>query len=230
MYCGKCGRQIIDESKFCVYCGAKVIRNRRMEKPVYVSTPESAEYFKNISDENRSKRNKRRCRKIIVCLCVGILVIISVFMLAVIVKEYLKANEKDMTNSVDLANAVGRNWEDFNKRISPEDLEDFQISTQWRDGCFIKDDKGTSLSVREDGSVYSVYIEEFETDFCVRGVYIGQNYRKAKAVLREEAMKMTGEGKYGDNLDAYSDWSDGKLSIFIEEKDNKVMRAGAYLE
>lgn len=226
MYCGKCGKQIVDESKFCVYCGAKVIRNRRIEKPVYASTPESIAYFKNISEENPSKCNKRIWRRIVVCLCLGILSVMSVFS----VNKYLTANEKDLANSVDLANAVGRNWEEFSERIPPEDLEKFQISTQWSDGCFIKDDKGTSLSVREEGSVYSAYIEEFETNYCILGVYIGQSYRKARAVLKKEEMELIGEGKYGDALDSYSDWSDGKLSIFIEEKDNKVMRVGVYLE
>lgn len=74
MFCQKCGKQIEDGSKHCVYCGAKVEEIETVDEPVSVSQPiplqQTSTYTQQVPVQKPKKEKKPISKKLIVGIVV----------------------------------------------------------------------------------------------------------------------------------------------------------------
>lgn len=150
---------------------------------------------------------------------------------------YRQEEEKLIEEKIDLKDVIGKNWEELSEIIPSENYENmhFRDRDGWKE--FI-DDKGTRFrSGEEEKEIYDARISAYETNYCIDGIYIGQDYEEAKNILDQKKLKMTDEEQWDESwkdfweyhfigegtFDSYSFWEDSDIFIGIYERSNKVL-------
>lgn len=134
-------------------------------------------------------------------------------------------NDTPADEKIDLADAIDEEWEIFKKGLPDEDCENMQVVNDYGDGGYLSGNDNMYVEIEEDGKIGVVEICNFESNFCIRGVYVGQDYDEAKKVLEKNKIELNFEDNISDTDEFYeirSDWESEDMDFYVLVRKNKV--------
>ena len=139
---------------------------------------------------------------------------------AEIYEKYAPKDTKD--NKVELADALGNNWETFCRQTKIDEYEQFEITENYDDGTYDSiGNLGTELEVLGDGNLFCIGIGGYESKYTLCGAYIGQSFNESEKCIEQYGLDRI-EGpislEEGEKYDSYSLWRSPKIELYIHER------------